>query len=168
MNMQGLNLFIIDDDKLMASGLKHYLERRFGKDLIISTFSTGESALKKINKDTHMVILDYFLENENGNDVLMSIKKTNPETEVIMLSSNEDMGVAIDSFRKGASDFVVKGEDSGNKITSFILRIFMYPVEVLVKEFAISKYLAMFLLTFAGVGIAAYLVLKYIYKITIP
>src|SRR6267143_2028228 len=103
MNMQGLNLFIINDDKLMASGLKHYLERRFGKDLIISTFSTGESALKKINKDTHMVILDYFLENENGNDVLMSIKKTNPETEVIMLSSNEDMGVAIDSFRKGAS-----------------------------------------------------------------
>lgn len=155
-----LNLFIVDDNPLMVLGLRGYLESRFGTDLTISTFSSGAAALQKVDGDTNIVILDYFLEGESGNDVLRSIKKINPKTEVIMLSSNEDMGVAISAFRNGATDYVVKDAKSWKKITSIIYGIITYPLRIMVREFGINKYIAMFLLTFAAMGIGVFLAIK--------
>jgi DNA-binding NarL/FixJ family response regulator len=161
MNTQGLNLFIVDDNALMLTGLKNYLTTRFGKDLCITTFLTGESALKKIDSTTNIVILDYYLENENGNEILKSIKEINPKTEVIMLSGNEDMGVAIDAFRKGATDYVVKGDKAWKKISHVILDIITYPVRILVQEFKVTKFVAIFLLTFVVMGIAVAVTMNY-------
>lgn len=156
-----MNLFIVDDNELMVTVLRNYLHERFGKDLRIFTFPTGESALKRVDETTNIVILDYFLGEEKGTDVLKSIKKINPRTEVIMLSSNEDMGVAIDSFRKGATDYVVKGDKSSLKITRIIHDIITYPIRILVKEFGVSKFVAIFLLTFLTMGIVVALTMKY-------
>lgn len=161
MNPQGLNLFIVDDNSLVLTSLRNYLDNRFGKDLNITTFLTGANALEKVDKDTGVVILDYNLEGENGNDVLQSIKKINPKTEVIMFSSNEEIGVAIDSFRKGASDFVIKGDKGRKKISNIILDIITYPVRILVQEFRVTKFVAIFLLTFVTMAIVVGLVLKY-------
>jgi DNA-binding NtrC family response regulator len=162
MNTQALNLFIIDDNQLMATGLRIYLNNRFGTNLNISTFNSGENALKEVNENTSIVILDYFLEGENGNDVLKAIKKINPNTEVIMLSSNEDIGIAIDSFRSGASDYVVKGEKAWKKITSIVYKTLTYPVRVMVREWGLNKYIAIFLFTFVIMGILAYLSVQFI------
>ncbi len=163
MKNETLNLFIVDDNQLMVTGLKNYLQTRFGNNLAISTFYSGKSALEKVDADTSIVILDYFLEGENGNDVLKSIKQINPNTEVIMLSSNEDMGIAIDSFRNGATDYVIKGEKSWKKINSLVYKIITYPIRVMVKEFGINKYIAMFLLTFLVMGIGVLISLKFIH-----
>ena len=38
MKTQNVNLFIVDDDKLMAADLKNYLQNKFGGDLQISVF----------------------------------------------------------------------------------------------------------------------------------
>lgn len=103
-----INLFIVDDDVLSTTMLKHHLNDKFGTSINISTFISGKSVLEKIDKYTSIVILDYYLEGENGNEVLKSIKKINPKTEVIMLTSNEDVTIAIESFRKGASDYVIR------------------------------------------------------------
>ena len=163
MKSQALNLFIVDDNQLMVIGLRNYLSTRFGNNLNISTFHTGASALEKVDGDTSIVIMDYFLDNENGNDVLKSIKKINPNTEVIMLSSNEDMGVAIDAFRNGATDYVVKGKKSWKKISSLVYQIITYPLHIMVKEFGINKYIAMFLLTFIAMGIGIVISLQFIH-----
>jgi DNA-binding NarL/FixJ family response regulator len=161
MSTQGLNLFIVDDNALMVTGLRNYLHNRFGKDIRIFTFPTGESALKRVDETTDIVILDYFLGEEKGTDVLKSIKKINPKTEVIMLSSNEDMGVAIDSFRKGATDYVVKGDKAWKKITHIVRDILTYPIRILVQEFKVSKFVAIFLLTFITMGIIVAATLNY-------
>jgi DNA-binding NtrC family response regulator len=161
MKTTDFNLFIVDDDISMLTGLRNYLSKKFGRDMTISTFSSGHSALEKINQDTNVVILDYNLKGENGNEILKSIKSINPKTEVIMLTSNEDVAVAIESFRKGATDYVIKGnEKAWKKISSLILNIITYPVRAMVKEFGISKYVAMFLLVFLVMGVGVYLVLR--------
>lgn len=160
MKTQGLNLFIVDDNKLTLTGLKSYLQERFGDGINIFTFLTGATALEKLDKDTNIVILDYHLENENGNDILKSIKEKNPSTEVIMLTSNEQVGVAIDSFRKGATDFVIKGDKAWKRIASSVNHIITYPYRIMVKEFGVHKFLAAFLLTFAALGIVVVAVLQ--------
>lgn len=161
MKTQGLNLFIIDDNSLVSTNLRNFLNTRFGKDLSISTFLTGASALKEINKDTDIVILDYDLGGENGNDVLKSIKSINSDTEVIMFTSNDEIATAIESFKNGASDYVIKGDKSLKKIVSLINKIITYPINIMVREFGISKFVAIFLLTFVSVGVVVFTVMQY-------
>lgn len=154
MKKQTANLFIVDDDALSTALLKQHLNDKFGTSINILTFISGKSALEKIDKHTSIVILDYNLEGENGNDVLRSIKEINPKTEVIMLTSNEDITIAIESFRKGATDYVIKGNKASKKITHIVYDILAYPIRFIVREFGVSKFLAIFLLTFFIMGIA--------------
>jgi DNA-binding NarL/FixJ family response regulator len=160
METLGTNLFIVDDNKLMVQTLKQFLQNRFGISMHISTFSDGESCLLKIDKDTHIVILDYFMTGKNGLDILKAIKNLNPKTEVIMLSSNEDMAVAIESFRAGAKDFVIKGADSWKKITTLINNVITAPIRLMVQELSISKQLAVLLMVFFTIGIVVFCVME--------
>jgi DNA-binding NtrC family response regulator len=162
MQTQGTNLYIVDDDKLMLSVLKAYFSNRFGSSLNVSTFEDGDSCLKKINKKTNIVILDYFMEGKNGLEVLKSIKERNPNTEVIMLSSNEDMALAIETFRNGAKDYVVKGPTSWGKLTGLVDRIITEPIKAMVREFGVPKFMAIFFAAFTAMGIVVYSVLKII------
>lgn len=153
MKTQGLNLFIVDDNNLMVSTLKQFLQNRFGLDLTISTFNNGESCLEKVDDDTHIVILDYYMKGQNGLEILKTIKEKNPKTEVIMLSSNEDMAIAVESFRAGANDYVVKGSGSWRKITKLVEHIITEPIRIMVREFGVSKFMATFLFTFIIMGL---------------
>ncbi|MBI3519151.1 MAG: response regulator [Bacteroidetes bacterium] len=159
METQKLNLFIVDDNRSMVVALKQYLQSRFGLDLNISTFYDGESCLEKIDKNTHIVILDHFLNGKNGLEVLKEIKEINPKTEVIMLTSNEDISLAIQSFRSGAIDYVIKGPSSWKKITKLVYHVITEPIRIIVREFGVSKFMAIFLLTFLLMGVVVMVVL---------
>ena len=157
-----LNLFIIDDNALIATGLSNHLIKRFGREINVTSFSSGKSALAQLTGNIHMVILDYVLEGENGNDILKSIKKISPDTEVIMLSANNEMEIAVRAYRNGASNYIRKGHNSWNIITSRIYNALTYPIRKLVKEFGINIYLAIFLCTFSVMGIGIFLALEYL------
>jgi DNA-binding NarL/FixJ family response regulator len=160
METQKLNLFIVDDNKLLATDLKFFLENKFGTELIITNFSDGESCLKKVTDQTNIVILDYFLEGKNGLEILKAIKRINPQTEVIMLSGNENIAIAIQTFRAGAKDYVVKGSSDFKKITKIITQILLAPINLIVREFGVSKFVAIFLLTFVIMGVVVAIVTK--------
>lgn len=160
METQGTNLFIVDDNLLSAEDLKHYLQNRFGKDIIVTTFANGESCLLKVNNETHIVILNYLLEGKNGLEILKSIKKINPNTEVIMLSGKEDMGLAIETFRAGAKDYIIKGSNSWKRISKLVSNILLAPIKIIVREFGVSKFAAIFLTTFISVGAVVFIVMQ--------
>jgi DNA-binding NtrC family response regulator len=129
-----LNVFIVDDEPYMVSLLRHQLMLHFGPTLAISTFSSGEDCLAQLKEDTHIVILDYFLNGKNGLEILQQIKEKNPATEVIMFSNNENIVAAIESFKKGARDFVVKDKNSFGKVEALIQRMYS-PIKNAVKRF---------------------------------
>lgn len=162
MKTQGLNLFIVDDNELLITDLKYYLQNKFGMSIKISTFLDGESCLEKVDKNTHVVILDHFLNGKNGLEVLKQIKEINPETEVIMYSGNEDIGLAIETFRAGATDYVIKGQGALKKISTLVNYILTAPIRLIVREFKVSKYMAIFLTTFL---LMAAVVVYALYKI---
>ncbi|MBK6834333.1 MAG: response regulator [Bacteroidetes bacterium] len=161
MKKNTINLFIVDDDKLMVATLKQFLQNRFQNDINVFTFYDGESCLESVNKETDVVILDYNMTGKNGLDVLKSIKMINPKTEVIMLSGNEDMATAISLFRAGASDYVLKGEGSWKKLSKLVYHIVTAPIRIVVREFGVSKYMAIFMLTFVLMGLLVVAALQF-------
>ena len=77
-----------------------------------------------------------------------------------MFTSNEKIAVAVESFRKGANDFVIKGDKAWKRIASSVNNIITYPYRIMVKEFGVHKFVAAFLLTFAALGAVVVLVLQ--------
>lgn len=159
METQATSLFIVDDNNLMVATLERYLKSKFGDSLRISTFGDGKSCLEKVDEKTNIVILDYYMEGQNGLEVLKSIKAKNPKTEVIMLSSNEDMELAVKTFRAGARDYVVKGHGAWKRITNLLTFIVTEPIRIISREFGVSIFVATFLLTFITMGIVVSIVL---------
>lgn len=153
MRTKTINLFIIEDDPKMGADLRKYLVKKFGDKLSITNFLNGESALRKVNKATSIVILDDEIDQEISKDVLLSIKNKNPETKVIILSSNEKMDMQIDSVYNDTTEYRVKNEKPPKRLIRSIKRLLDYPIQILTHEFSISRYLAIFIVSFVSIGV---------------
>ncbi len=116
-------IFIVDDDVMLTETLRDYLTRKVAH--IISVFHTGEECLKHLDESPDIVILDYFLNTvqedaANGMEILQIIKKKYPKTHIIMLSSQERYGVALQTIQKGAEQYVIKDIDAFEKIADML------------------------------------------------
>jgi serine phosphatase RsbU (regulator of sigma subunit)/DNA-binding NarL/FixJ family response regulator len=126
-----INIFIVDDNKTFALTLQSAIENAFDtKNIKVLPFETGENCMAKFNEILpELVILDYILNSKSpdaadGHAVLEKIKARSPETSVIMLTSNNSLDIALESFRQGASDYVVKTDFEFREIKKSITRIF--------------------------------------------
>lgn len=125
------SIFIVEDNKLFAHALKADIENSFPNKLFkIHSFETGEICMDKFKEEKpEVVIIDYHLNSKytdaaNGIQVLDWIKKESPETNVIILTSEDLCDVALKSFKHGASDFVVKTETKFRKINYSLFNLF--------------------------------------------
>jgi len=160
MEANALKLFIVDDDKPMAVALKNYLQSKFGQGLRIFLFQDGENCLQNVDDETDLVVMDPEVSNSRGIDILKSIKKINPRTEVIMYSNNQDVATAIESYRKGAADLVTKDERGVSRIAQFIDRVITQPIRRIFGEFSVNKFVVIFLTTFIAIGIVSFVCIK--------
>jgi len=126
-----INIFIVEDNEVFTLALKSNIETAFAnKPIKIRSFETGEKCLQNIKEEKpQVVILDYHLNSKypeaaDGITVLDRIKKENSETNVIMLTINDNMDIAIKSFKHGASDYIVKTETQFMKINYSLLNLF--------------------------------------------
>lgn len=119
-------LFLVDDEPIQNEMLKDYLAERFLYD--IKTFESGEEMLQNMNLQPEIVVLDYHLsahkaDAKNGVEVLRAIKDQYPETQVLMLSGQDKIDVAVDSMKYGAYDYIVKGETAFSRTENVINNI---------------------------------------------
>ena len=126
-----VTIFIVDDNEVFVRALKADIETTFIKmPLTIHSFTDGESCMRKISEEKpQVVILDYHLNGNNpkavdGITILARIKKENEETNVIILTGDDHIDIAIKSFKHGASDYIVKTETQSQKIKYSLINIF--------------------------------------------
>ena len=62
----------------------------------------------------------------NGIDVLDEIKEFNNDIPVVMLSSQDDINVAVNCMHHKAFDYVVKSETAFLRLQSIITNIFKF------------------------------------------
>ncbi len=106
-------VFFVDDEQMILK----MLERHFSKDerLQLHTFSSGEACLKSLSINPDVIVLDFNLSDGldgkiDGLETLEKIKEQCPSAEIVMLSSQMEIKVAVDSLKKGAVDYVVKDQ----------------------------------------------------------
>ena len=117
------NIFIVDDDEMLSMMLADDLGRN--PNYTITTFSTGEECLESMYLNPDVVILDFNLNTinpdaANGLHILQQIKQLNRNTNVIMYSSQEQYGVAVQTIGKGALQYVIKDQGAFAKIKAIL------------------------------------------------
>ncbi len=100
------SILIIDDDKDICTLVSNFL----GKNGFETTAAfKGEDAIAALKKkDFDLVLCDYRLPDTNGLEMIQRIKVIQPGAAIIIITGYSDVKTAIDTFKHGASDYVVK------------------------------------------------------------
>lgn len=126
-----ISIFIVEDNQLFLLTLKADIEKAFvNMPIRIYSFENGEECIGRFNeKKPQIVILDYHLNTKNplaadGIQVLDWIKKENPETKVLILTGDDNVDIALNSFKHGASDYIVKTDTQFRKVIYSLFNFF--------------------------------------------
>jgi two-component system, OmpR family, response regulator len=126
MNNEKIKLFLVDDDAVFLKLLEiEFLENG---DFDIETFVTGELCIAGLSHQPNIIVLDYYLDGIdrdaiNGINTLDQIKAFNPAIQVIMLSSQDKIDVAVNCMHHKAFDYVVKSETAFMRLKKNITSI---------------------------------------------
>jgi len=116
-----LKVFILEDDVWYGSMLQHYLS--LNPDYEVKRFESTQTFFDRLHELPDVVTLDYSLPDMDGGQVLKKIKNQCPDVQVIMISGQEDIATAIDLLKHGAFDYIVKNEDTKDRLWNSILHL---------------------------------------------
>src|SRR3989344_5887313 len=109
-------ILIVDDDPTMLSLCEDILEE---KGYETRKASGSEQALIELShKHFHIVLSDIQMPGMDGMELLREIRKTRPDTEVILMTAHAGLPTAIEAVRNGAYDYLAKPFTQENLINS--------------------------------------------------
>jgi two-component system, NtrC family, response regulator AtoC len=120
-NGQPFKIFIVEDDTWYGSMLQHYLA--LNPEYEVKRFESPTDFFAQLHENPSVVTLDYSLPDCDGSEVLKKIKDFNPEIRVIIISGQEDVATAIDLLKNGAFDYIVKDDDTKDRLWNSILHL---------------------------------------------
>ena len=99
-------ILVVDDEAVVCRSCRRVLAAE-GHD--VSTALTGDEAMRKIESDCFDVaLLDLKMPGSGGLRVLRAIRKTSPQTEVVVITGYPSVENAKESIRLGAFDYLTK------------------------------------------------------------
>lgn len=148
-----MTVFLVDDDPLFLAALQHFLSIGNTPRLKIKTFDTGEACLQEIGQEPDIIILDYYLNSLvpnaiNGIAILKKIISSHPHIPVIMVSSQDNVEIALDILKNGAFEYVSKSESAFLRIENIIMNINRHieNIDSISKKIALGKTINIILL----------------------
>ena len=108
MAKETINVIIIEDDDDAANIYKQFTDQmeRFH---VIATASSGEQALQLLKViQPQLLLLDVFLPDMNGIDLLREIRKQYRGIDVILITAANDTETVSEAIRGGAFGYLVK------------------------------------------------------------
>ena len=112
-------VLIIDDENQIRQLLSRIIALE-GYEVIQA--ADCKSGLRQLEAHSPEVVLcDVFLPDGNGVDLVSTIKKTSPASEVILLTAHGNIPDGVQAIKNGAFDYITKGDDN-NKIIPLLSR----------------------------------------------
>src|ERR1051325_3346608 len=132
------SIFVVEDDEWFNKLLMHTAS--LNPDFEVKSFSSARDFLSQLSiRQPDAVTLDYRLPDATGGEVLQKIKELSPNTEVVIISEQENIETAVELLKLGAYDYIVKGKDIRDRLLNTINNIrknaqLKTRIEVLEKE----------------------------------
>jgi two-component system response regulator AtoC len=121
MGEKNFSIFVVEDNEWYNKFLVHHLS--LNPDHEVKHFASGKELLKNIHSAPDVITLDYKLPDYEGLKLLKEIKTMSPSTEVIIISEQNEIEVAIQLLKEGAYDYIVKADDIRDRLLNLIQNI---------------------------------------------
>src|SRR5690606_36830556 len=86
-------------------------------------FRTAKDCLNNLHQKPDLVCIDFGLPDLSGDLLLKKIHEVNKNIPVIVISGQEDISVAVNSFRAGATEYLVKDDNTREMLWNAIIKI---------------------------------------------
>ncbi|MFZ9469684.1 MAG: sigma-54-dependent transcriptional regulator [Rickettsiales bacterium] len=111
-------VLIVDDEATQRKVISHFIENLGHNYLVMSSgmevvdFFMNRKVIKGIScHDVDVMLLDLSMPDLDGLTVLKQINSIKGDLQVIVLTANQDVNLAITAINYGAIDYIVKGEN---------------------------------------------------------
>lgn len=100
------SVLVVDDEPVIRDTLCEFLTQE-GFDVVAC--ATGEEALSlTVSREFDLALCDINLPGLDGIQVLEQLRKSRPDMFVILITAYGTVETAVESFQKGASDYLIK------------------------------------------------------------
>jgi len=105
-----LKIAVVEDNEWFNRFLVHVIGMI--QEYEVKGFFSGKELIEGIQHfSPDIVTIDYRLPDTTGDILMQEVKSIFPATDVVIISEQDDIEVAIELMRKGASDYLVKSKD---------------------------------------------------------
>jgi two-component system, NtrC family, response regulator len=109
--MNNATILVVDDEKEYLCLLKSILEDEGYKNVL--TIDNPHKVLRILQENkVDLILLDMYMPDLNGLDVLENISRQNPQIPVIMVTAVDELEIALKAIKLGAYEFIVKPIDT--------------------------------------------------------
>ena len=116
-----MNISCVEDDPVYSKYLSYCIKQN--PDHSVKTFVSAKQFLDDLPTDSELVTLDYSLPDMGCEKLIREIRKKQPDLAIIVISAQEDISTAVGLLKKGAYDYIVKNEDTKDRLLNTIKHI---------------------------------------------
>jgi two-component system, cell cycle response regulator len=111
-----MHLLVVDDEETLRSVVSQVLS---ADGFLVAEAASGEEALEAFRENSHpLVITDIRMGGMSGLELLTEIKRHNPDTQVVIMTSHASLDSALSAMRAGAYDYLIKPFESLDLISA--------------------------------------------------
>lgn len=111
-------IFIIEDSVVYKDLIVGYLQSKKYTNLKI--YQKGEECMKDLHLKPDLIVLDYLSAGMTGLELMAKIKKDHPDIDFIFLSGQNDLEIAVQIMKIGATDYIIKNENAPQRLIKSI------------------------------------------------
>ncbi|MET9320477.1 response regulator [Streptomyces sp. NPDC003038] len=108
MNETPIHVLVVDDDMRVARINAAYVAKVPGFRVIAQAHSAAEALEFLTARPVDLVLLDHYLPDENGLDLVRRLRQLGHRTDVIMVTAARDLSTVQAAMRLGALQYLVK------------------------------------------------------------
>lgn len=103
-----IKTMIVEDDPMVRQINSKFLNKVKGFSLLKAATNLSEAKEFLENNTVDLILLDVFLPNENGIDLLKWLRKNEILSDVILITADKSIDRIKDAFRYGVVDYLIK------------------------------------------------------------
>ena len=108
MQPEALDVLIVEDEPQLATLHAEFIEQNFALRVVAYAATLAEARVKVNAHQPRLILLDNFLPDGQGIELMEEAAVKNPGCSVIFITAASDMNTCSQAIRNGAFDYIIK------------------------------------------------------------